>query len=148
VTPTTVPALVIRRTYSAAPQRVYDAWTTPAMIKEFMSSGKTVTVCAVDVDVRTGGRYRIGFDRPEGDTWYVTGEYREVSPPNRLSMTWRWEEANPADERETLLTLEFRPLDGGTELILTHEAFASEESRSAHQEGWTAMLDKVSESFA
>ena len=47
-------------------------------------------------------------------------------------MTWRWEEDKPEDEHDTLLTLEFNEVDDGTELVLTHERFASVESRDSH----------------
>jgi uncharacterized protein YndB with AHSA1/START domain len=79
----------------------------------------------------------------DGERWNVGGTYREVSPPERLVMTWRWEEDKPEDEHDTLLTLEFNEHDGGTELILTHEQFASAESRDSHQEGWTQIMEQL-----
>ena len=48
----------------------------------------------------------------DGERWNVRGTYREVRPPERLVMTWRWEEDKPEDEHDTLLTLEFNELDG------------------------------------
>jgi uncharacterized protein YndB with AHSA1/START domain len=80
---------------------------------------------------------------PDGERLNVGGTYREVRPTERLCMTWRWEEDNPEDEYDTLLTLEFNELDGGTELILTHEQFASAESRDRHEEGWTQIVDQL-----
>ncbi len=144
MTQTTVPALVIRRTYDAAPERIYAAWTDPAIAKQFLGPGE---VCAdeVQMDVRTGGTYRIAMRRPQGDVWTVAGEYREVVPNRRLSMTWRWLEDDPADEQETLLTLEFNPAGGGTELVLTHDYFATEESRNGHGDGWSTTLSQLSE---
>ena len=58
-------------------------------------------------------------------------------------MTWLWEEDDPADEHETLLTLEFNEVGDETELVLTHERFASTESRDRHAEGWTAVLTQL-----
>lgn len=58
-------------------------------------------------------------------------------------MTWLWQEDNPADERHTLLKLDFNELSGGTELILTHEQFATEESRASHGSGWEAILGQL-----
>jgi uncharacterized protein YndB with AHSA1/START domain len=79
---------------------------------------------------------------PDGDM-NVGGVYRDVRAPERLSMTWRWEEDNKADEFDTLLTLEFNEVDGGAELVLTHEQLASIESRDRHTEGWTAIVDQL-----
>jgi uncharacterized protein YndB with AHSA1/START domain len=104
---------------------------------------ENVTVDDVALDVRVGGTYRIAMRRKEGDVWTVRGVYRDVQPGKRLSMTWIWEEDNPADEQETLLTIDLAPHGSGTELTLTHEQFRSEESRNNHEFGWNSMLDKM-----
>jgi uncharacterized protein YndB with AHSA1/START domain len=106
------PALVLRRTYAAPRQRVFAAWTKPEIAMKFLGPDD-VAVTDVRMDVRTRGSYRITMLMPDGERWNVGGTYREVRPPERLVMTWRWEEDKPEDEHETLLTLEFNDLDGG-----------------------------------
>lgn len=140
---TTIPALVIRRVYDAAPERVFDAWTSPELAKQFLGPNDVVAE-EVRMDVRTGGTYRIVMLMKDGERWAVGGVYRDVRRPSRLQMTWRWEEEDPSDEYDTLLTLEFKPHENGTELILTHEQFASEESRQSHAHGWEAILEALS----
>lgn len=139
---TVVPALVLSRTYNAPPERVYEAWTNPDEVPKFLGPGD-VKVVEVQMDVRTGGKYSLVMVRPDGERLPVRGEYRDVQRPKRLAMTWRWEEDNPADEYDTLLTLEFLDRGGKTEFVLRHEQFASAESRENHQEGWTAILDQM-----
>lgn len=141
-TPVATPALVLRRTYAAPRQRVFDAWTKPELAVKFLGTGDT-TVPEARMDVRTGGSYSIVMLKSDGERWNVGGAYREVRPPERLCMTWRWEEDNPEDEYDTLLTLEFNELDGGTELVLTHEQFASVDSRDRHEQGWTAIMEQL-----
>lgn len=141
-TPAAVPALVLRRAYAAPRQRVFDAWTKPELAARFFGPGD-VTVPEIQMDVRTGGTYRIVMLMPDGERMNVSGTYREVRAPERLSMTWRWEEDDPADEFETLLTLEFNELADGTELVLTHEQLASVESRDRHADGWGKIMDAL-----
>lgn len=138
----TVPALVIRREYAASPQRVYEAWTDPEQARQFLCP-QDITVADVTMDVRPGGRYRIDMRNAQNEPYVAHGTYREVQPGRRLCMTWQWEENNPAEEHETLLTIEFNPHPVGTELILTHERLSSEESRNNHAHGWTTMLQKL-----
>lgn len=140
--PETVPAIVLRRTYNAPRQRVFDAWTRPEMAAKFLGPNE-VTAQDIVMDVRTGGSYRIMMLLPDGERIYVGGTYREVVVPERLSMTWRWEEDRPEDEYDTLLTLEFNEAGGATELVLTHEQIASAESRGRHEEGWTTIMDQL-----
>jgi uncharacterized protein YndB with AHSA1/START domain len=141
-TPETVPAIVLRRTYKAQPQRVFDAWTKPELAARFLGPGE-VTVPEIEMDVRTGGTYRIVMLMPDGERFIALGTYREVRPPGKLSMTWRWEEDDPADEWDSLLTLEFNAVPDGTELVLTHEQLRSVESRDRHEHGWSAILDQL-----
>ncbi len=138
----TIPALVIRRTYSASPQRLYQAWTDPELATQFLCPDG-VTIAGVAFDVRVGGAYHIDMRHADGDVWTVRGVYREVQPARRLSMTWTWTEDKPDEEHETLLTVEFAPHGSGTELTLTHERLASDESRSGHERGWTSILDRM-----
>lgn len=143
---TAVPALVLSRVYDASPERVYAAWTDPQAVMKFLAPGDVITV-DVKMDVRAGGAYQIVMVKPDGERLPVRGVYKEVIPGQRLSMTWQWEEDNPEDEYETLLTLEFFDRGGKTELVLTHENFATIESRSNHERGWTATLAQCAQAL-
>jgi uncharacterized protein YndB with AHSA1/START domain len=136
-----VPAIVLRRTYKASRDRVFDAWTKPEIATRFLGPGDVVAR-NITMDVREGGSYSITMDTPDGEM-IARGKYREVRRPERLSMTWSWQEDDPKDEVESLLSLEFNERDGGTELVLTHEQLASVESAERHTEGWTAILEQL-----
>jgi len=53
---------------------------------------------------------------------------------------WAWEST---PERESLVTVEFKPSGNGTELVLTHEQFADSEARDKHQHGWNGCMDRL-----
>lgn len=139
---TIIPALVIRRTLKASPQRVYEAWTQPDLAKQFMCP-EDVTIPEATFDVRVGGAYRIVMKKPDGEELVVRGIYRDVQPGKRLEMNWTWEEDRPEDEQDTLLVLEFAPHGTGTELTLTQTQFLKAESRTNHEGGWNSILDKM-----
>ena len=137
----TIPALVLRRTYDAPRELVYQAWTDPQLAKEFLCP-EEVTIPDAAFDVRVGGAYHITMNTKNGPMT-VRGVYREVRKAERLVMTWQWDEDDPKDMHETLLTIEFNVHGSGTELILTHENLASIESRDNHTHGWNSILDKL-----
>ncbi len=66
---------------------------------------------------------------------------RYHSEPQRISILNLTEEDDPAEEYDSLLTLEFNECAGGTEFVLTHEKLATDESRERHTEGWTMIVD-------
>ena len=131
--------LTVRQTFPTDVERVFRAWSQPEEMRRWFSPVGFTTHFA-EADVRPGGRYRIGMRPPEGDTVVATGVYREVSPPERLVFTWMWEEGQAGHAGETLVTVEFRPVPGGTEVVLTHELLPDDAAAEMHRQGWIACL--------
>jgi len=114
------PTLEVRRTFRAPRQRVFDAWTKAEELKRWHSAGPT-TVDATEVDLRVGGKWRVDMRSPEGRTYYVSGSYREIDPPNRLVYTWKWD----TDLDYSVVTVEFHDLGNATEIVLRHDVALS-----------------------
>jgi uncharacterized protein YndB with AHSA1/START domain len=97
---------------------------------------------AIELDPRERGTYRFGMQPPEGELFYLTGEFIEFDPPHRLAYTFRWEDPDP-DDVETVATLTLRDLGGSTELVLEQGPFATEPRRALHEAGWTDGFEKI-----
>jgi uncharacterized protein YndB with AHSA1/START domain len=135
--------LHMERVIPAARPLVFKALTEPDMLAKWWGpSGFTAP--SVEVDLRVGGSYRIAMQPPDGDLFYLSGEFREVDPPARLAYTFWWEDPDP-DDQETVVTLALRDLGESTELIFTQGDFATEARRALHQQGWTDSLDRLQE---
>ena len=83
--------------------------------------------------------------RADGEEHDVSGVYREVVPNQKLVFTWAW---RTTPERESLVTVTFKPDGDGTLLTLLHEQFFDEAARDRHAYGWTGTLDKLEKFFA
>ncbi len=132
--------LVVRRTFPARAERLFQAWTTPEALKRWCAPGP-MTVPAAEVDLRVGGAFRIVMRGPDGAAHNAVGVYREIDPPRKLVFTWRWEDK--PEMGETLVTLEFLAADSGTEVVLTHSGFPNESERRNHETGWMGCLEKL-----
>jgi len=133
--------LRLTRTIAADPQTVFAAWTEADRMKAWFCP-EGVTVEEVETDPVPGGAYRVRMRSDGGDVYTARGTYREVDPPRRLVFTWDWDEDEHA-VGETVVTVELRKIDGGTELVLTHEGFPTAEARDGHEEGWASCLDRL-----
>lgn len=133
--------LEVRRTFGAAPQKVYEAWTKAEVIARWFSPNDEMAVIAHELDVRPGGRYRIEMRHGNGTTYMVGGEYRELVPGRRLVFTWQW--AKHEDEPETLVEIDLLPAGKGTELVLRHKLFTETADRDNHGVGWNGCLDRL-----
>jgi len=128
---------------------VYQAWADPDFIKQWF--GPAAMFCAaVSLEVRVGGTYRIEMhmkpDAPPqaranmSQEAVVTGTYTQVVPNELLQFTW---EPSWSPGERSLVTISLRDITAGTELTLRQEKFASEQSRDAHQQGWSRALDNL-----
>ena len=86
--PQTATSLTISRSINAPRDRVFEAWTDPARLHKWWGAGENFTAPIAEVDLRTGGSYRLGMQAPGQDAPYVVGGvYGEVSPPEKLVYT-------------------------------------------------------------
>lgn len=134
-----LPSVTIVRRIKASPAKVWAAITRPELMMQWWGpdAGPTLNVVA---DVRPGGRFSVVFRLLNGDEHNPTGIYREVVPEKKLVFTW---DLPGALEPESLVTFRLEPVEGGTELTLTHERLPDEEARSSHEQGWNGLLDKL-----
>lgn len=134
------PSLTIERTYGASPEEVWQAWTDPQALTRWFGPEETQEVTRVELDVRIGGRYRIGFVTSDGERHDVSGVYREVAYPRRLAFTWAW---RSTPERESLVTILLEPAGAGTRLVFRHEQFFDQMARDNHERGWSGTFRKL-----
>jgi glutathione S-transferase len=133
--------LVIERVFKASPEKVFKAWTDPAiLVKWWGPEGFDTPECKMDV--RAGGKYRTTMVSPDGKGRTVSGVYREISPPKRLVMTWGWEEDGQRGH-ETVIEVTFEPASSGTKMRLVQSVFENENSRDMHGQGWTSSFNDL-----
>jgi uncharacterized protein YndB with AHSA1/START domain len=133
--------LEIERVLPATPEVVFAAFTDPAELAKWWGP-EGYAVANLEFEPRPGGSYRIEMQPPDRDSFHLTGQFREVDPPNRLAYTFVWEPADP-DDVETLAALSFQDLNGSTRVQFTQGPFKTEARRDLHREGWGDSFDKL-----
>jgi uncharacterized protein YndB with AHSA1/START domain len=133
--------LELRRVLPASPTEVFAAFSDPNRLAKWWGP-QGFTIPSLKFDPRVGDSYRIEMQPPEGDRFYLTGEFREVDPPTRLAFTFVWEDPDP-DDVETLAVLSLRDLGESTEVALTQGQFKTEARRALHRDGWGDSFDKL-----
>jgi uncharacterized protein YndB with AHSA1/START domain len=129
------------RVLSGPPRVVFDAFSDPSELAKWWGPAGFTTP-SLEFQPRVGGAYRIEMQPPEGDAFYLTGEFREVEPPARLVYTFAWEDPDP-DDVETLVSLAFGDLGESTEVALAQGPFKTEARRALHRDGWAQSFDKL-----
>ena len=139
--------LEMRRSIRTSREKAFEAWTNPAQLKQWFAVAEGFTTPIAEVDLRVGGRYRLGMKAPgDNPLLIVGGVYREIAQPERLVFTWQWESTD-SNEPETLVTVVFYEQDGVTDVRLKHEWFTDAAQRDKHGAGWAGCLDHLERLF-
>ncbi len=130
--------LNVKRTLPFSREKVFKAWTEPEELAKWWGP-PDVTAENVTVELKVGGAWRIDMSTPDGGT-IISGEYREIDPPKRLVYTWF---VNDDPDTESVVTIDFREADDGTEVSIVHGSFGNEESKQMHTEGWIGCFEEL-----
>jgi len=132
--------IVMTRVVDAPPALVFEAWTSPEHLPNWMTGPEGWTMPVCEVDLRPGGAWRFVWRRDDGSEMEMSGLYREIAPPERLVSTESW----GGDWPETVNTVVLTEEDGKTTITQT-VAYPSLEARDAALQ--TGMKEGVSISF-
>jgi uncharacterized protein YndB with AHSA1/START domain len=124
--------ILITREFDAPKHLVYEAWTTPDLVKRWWNA-KRGEVTIAEIDLRVGGTWRYVMVTDDGFEVGFHGEYREIVPNVRIVSTEVYE-GLPAgvteEEGATVNTATFTEENGRTTLTILVQA-ASKASRDA-----------------
>jgi len=130
----------IERTFAASAEEVFDAWTSPEVMRRWFHCASDWDTPEAEVDLRVGGRIRVVMRRPEGTEVEAQGEYTLIDRPHRLVMTWTFDD-NPSNEQR--MELSFSESEGSTMVLMVNSGISTDERRDAQHEGWHGCLDEL-----
>ncbi|MDB5531421.1 MAG: ATPase [Devosia sp.] len=114
--------LVVTRTFNGPARVVFEAWTRPELFMRWWAPKSIgVPLLSCEMDVRTGGTYRLEFGKDAENTWAFFGKYLEVVPNARLVWT------NDEGEDGAITTVTFEEQDGKTRLVV-HDLYPSKDA--------------------
>ncbi|TCV69385.1 SRPBCC domain-containing protein [Neorhizobium sp. S3-V5DH] len=127
--------LVVTRIINAPPSTVFRAWSQPVRFQRWWvpKSAPGVSLVSCDMDVRTGGKYRLEFGAGGSGTMAFYGRYLEVVTNERIV----WTNDEGAEGAVTTVTFEDQ---GGTTLLTFREIYPSTEALEDALQGSAAAL--------
>ena len=124
----------LRLFIDASPTAVYDLLTDEVLLTEWMAPQASLAA-------RPGGV--LTWTHENGDS--VVGEFVELVPARRVVFTYGWDRPDvEIPPGSTVVEIDLRPHDGGTELHLVHRGL-SDPMADAHGGGWTHYLGRLRE---
>ena len=138
--------LAVTRLFDAPVAMVFKAWSDPALFRRWwVPAGFGINLVGCEMDVRTGGKYRLEF--AAGDqTMTFHGKYIDVVPNQKI--VWTNDEGDD-DGQVTTVTFEDR---GDQTLVTYRDSFASkdalEEAMNGAAKGLPQQFEQLAELLA
>lgn len=139
---------VIEHTYSYPPEKLYAAFSDPEKKRRWYGDRDSPSNSVFEMDFRVGGHertvYHLGPNRPfPGIPLTNHTTFEDIVPNQRIVMS---STMVIGDHRmsSSLVTFEFLPLDGGTELRCTHQGafYEGSDGPQMREAGWRSLLDR------
>jgi len=135
----------IERTFAASAEEVFDAWTSPEVMRRWLHPAADWATPEAEVDLRVGGKVRVVMRRPDGTEIEMLGEYTLIDRPHLLVMTWTFGD-EPSNEQ--VIELSFSESEGSTTVRLINNRISTDERRGAQDWGWRGCLDRLEAALA
>jgi uncharacterized protein YndB with AHSA1/START domain len=136
----TAGTLRIERTFSAPPERVFAAFTSPEVMRRWWFAEHHWETAEAIAEARVGGAVRVVMRDPStGSEYGGGGLYTEVEPPRRLAFTWLWDDR----PTRTYIEIDFEPAGDATTVRFTHSDLWDEEAVRSHGRGWNNTFDHL-----
>lgn len=138
--------IVITRDFNASREMVWDAMTKPELIRKWLFGPPGWVMSECVEDHRVGGKFRWAWRGPDGVEMAMHGEYREVTPPERMVRTETFAGC-PAGAGQQICTLTLADQGGKTAMSLVVE-YPSNEARdmalqTGMEQGMSAGYDRL-----
>jgi uncharacterized protein YndB with AHSA1/START domain len=138
--------IVITRAFDAPRKLVFDAFTKPELVKQWLlgPDGWSMPVC--EIDLKVGGKYRYVWRRDkDGTEMGMGGVYREIVAPERIVATEKFDQPwYPGEAVGTFVLVE----QGGKTTLTETILYESREARdgvlkSGMEKGVVASYDRL-----
>lgn len=140
--------LRITRVFKAERERVFRAFVdADAMRVWFCPAGFSFETITVE-RATARGTFFVMVHGATGQRFAFDLDYTAVDPPNRIQWISTWRDGFPEPGRQTIATIDFRDVPGGTKVTLTQDGFPSRQNRDEHAAGWGGGLDKLAKYLA
>ncbi len=137
--------LRIERSFAASAEEVFDAWTSPEVMRRWLHVGPEWSTPVAEADLRVGGGVRVVMRTPEGGEAEMWGEYTLIDRPRRLVMKWTFGD-DPANEQ--LIELTFSESEGATTVVMVNSGISTDERRDSQDDGWNGCLTELERMLA
>jgi len=131
----------LRRRLPVTPREAFALWGGDAVVSWFIpDDGQWTEAPTMELE---GGRSFSLRMSARGENYSIYGVVVTAVSDARLSLKWNWDSTSPVlgSYSGTAVDVKFVRVDGGVDVVITHEGLPSEAVRDAYIRGWRRCLE-------
>ena len=134
----------VQKTFTASPQRVYEAWTHFDSLRAWWHPAGGYTLTESNTEVKTGCKIDYRFRSEEGADAQLTGTYRNVEPEALLDYDWTWETSDKDTSAASAQHIEIRfEAEGEGCKVSVSQTQDAELEKEAVQQSWDEAMENL-----
>lgn len=139
----TGPVVAFTARFRAPRDKVFEAWTTPAILQKWFFSEAGFTTSDVEVALQPLGPYQLVITPVDGgEATRIHGNFVDIQADRHLTYTWTG--ACAGEQYWTLVNVRFADDGDGSRIELDHGVFWTDADRAMHEQGWLACISSLS----
>ncbi len=137
----------LNETFNCSPNELFKWMVEPHRICQWFGP-KLLKVGRVETDVSLGGAYRIELLKPNGESFFIQGEYLEIEIPTKLSFTFAYIGLHNAPPN-SVVKISLKAIDKNvSQLSLIQKFHTAPPDMEQRAKAWKGMLSKLEKMVA
>jgi uncharacterized protein YndB with AHSA1/START domain len=130
------------RLIRAAPEHVFDTFTSPEGQREFYGTDRPGWIVESRCDLRVGGEWTVAFGPSRDALYHHRHVFEAIDRPRRIAIT-STETRLDGSRLVTRLEFTFEARDGATLMAMHHAGFPTDTLRDEHRIGVPRAFDRL-----
>jgi len=135
-------SIFLSRTFNCSAQELFNWLITPELIARWFGP-KDLSVKDVKTHICVGGSYSIELNKPNGDHFFIQGEYLEIATPHKLVFSFRYEGLGQSPPESVVKMILKQITEHQTSLSLTQKFDTAPLDMEGRTKSWESMFCKL-----
>ena len=138
--------VALTRVFDAPRSRVFDCWTRAEHLQHWFGP-KGFTIHSCETDPRPGGMFKLCMRAPDGNDYWVRGQFSTMEIPKHLVITCSADDHTGVERLHEVIEVTFTESEGRTTVALNATARGPSDEAAAMlrgmDKGWAQTVDRL-----
>ncbi len=137
-------SVYVNRKFNCSVERLFEWMVEPTLICQWFGP-QNIRLINADIDLNIGGKLCFELEKPNGERFFIAGEYLEIESPNKLQFSFAYR-GLPNSPPASIVIITISPIDSNIAQLSLVQKFSSTPKDIARRtEAWKNMFNRLND---